>query len=511
MKIETRLGRIEEIKAELLVIGLYQGEESLPEPLKRLDKALKGLIMKSIKSGEFRGKLCETLIFHTMGLIPARLLMIVGLGEREKYTLDSLRKAMATAAGKSREINIEAISAFADIYLDGGHKAGLITRTMIEGMWLGLYRYREYKVEKEEGKDIKGLQVVTEERRLRREMGSGARRGLILAESVGYVRDLNNRPGNRATPDHLAREARSIVRKYGVACKVLGVKEMERLKMGGMLAVGSGSRTQPRMIVLQHKGGRSAGDVVVLVGKGITFDSGGISIKPSLDMDKMKYDKSGGVAVMGVLVASARLGIPVNVTGIIPAVENLPGGSAYRPGDILTMGSGKTVEVISTDAEGRLILADALAYGRKFKPSVMIDIATLTGACVIALGTVAAGLMGNDEDVMRDLIEAGERTGEQLWRLPLWDEYREFLKSEVAELKNVGGRDGSVITAGMFLKEFVGDIHWAHLDIAGTAWATKGKPYVPRGPSGMGVRLLVEYLEMRAAGSRHTGKRKKAS
>ena len=502
MKLGVRAGKIDEIRTELLVVGRFEGKHSLSPSLGRINRKLRGMIKENIDSGEFSGKPNEIVLLHTMGLIPASRVMLVGLGKKDDFKLDTLRKAMATAATRARGIGASSVL----VDMDGIRKAGpsveLLARTMVEGAILGLYRFTEFKKPKDdEKKEIKALQIVSEDSRVRSASRKGLSEGEIVGETVCYVRDINSRPGNYATPEYLARQSRSIARKYGLSCKVLNMKEIERLKMGGILAVGSGSRLQSKLIVLQHKGGRSTGEHIVFVGKGITFDSGGISLKPGLDMDKMKYDKSGGVTVMGVMGAVARLGIPINVTGIIPAVENLPGGSAYRPGDILTTYSGKTVEVMNTDAEGRLILADALAYGVKLKPSFMVDIATLTGACVIALGSVAAGVMGNNDELVDDLIKAGEGTGERIWRLPLWDEYGKALKSDFAELKNVGGREASVITAGMFLKEFVSDVPWAHLDIAGTAWADKEGPYVPKGPSGSGVRLFIDYLEKRAARS----------
>ena len=503
MRVDVKSGKLDDVKTDVMIIGHFEGKSALPSHLKRVDKALKGSLKGSIQSGEFKGKPNEMLILHTMGLIPASRLMLVGLGKKEKFALDVLRKAIATASKKAREISCRTVSIDIGAYANGIQPVDQISRTIVEGAMLGLYRFREYKTSRDgDGGEVRSLQIIAEDARLLADARRGSREGRIIGDSVYFVRDINNRPGNWATPEHLARQARAIARRDGLSCRVLDRRGIERLKMGGILAVGAGSRNESRLIILRHNGGRPKDGVIVLVGKGITFDSGGISIKPSLDMDKMKYDKSGGVVVMGVMSSIARLRLPVNVVGIIPAVENLPSGTAYRPGDVLKTYSGKTVEVISTDAEGRLVLADSLAYGLKFAPSVMIDIATLTGACVVALGTLAAGLMGNDDELLNELYESGMRTGERVWRLPLWEEYGELIKSDVAELKNAGGREGSAITAGYFLKEFVGNCHWAHLDIAGTAWTTTGEPDVPRGPSGMGVRLLVDFLERRAKAGR---------
>ena len=512
MKVEVKSCKLDEVKAELMIIGRFEGERSLTPSLRRIDRALKGMIKEGIESGEFKGKPNEVLLLHTMGLIPTRRLLLVGLGKKEKFSLDILRRAVATAAKRGRDINVGTISVNMGADVKDNHPVERLAGAAVEGAMLGLYRFREYrKDEKDSEGEVRSLQLIVEENKALGESRRGAREGRIIGESVCYVRDLNNRPANLATPDYLARQARSIARKYGLKYRVLNASDMERKKMGAILAVAGGSKRQPRLIVLQHRGGGPSGRNIVLVGKGVTFDSGGISIKPGTNMDKMKYDKSGAVVVMGVLSSVARLGIPINVIGIIPAVENLPGGSAYRPGDILKTYSGKTVEVINTDAEGRLILADALAYGLTFKPSAMIDIATLTGACVVALGNLVAGLMGNDDQLLEEIVESGERTGERVWRFPLWDEYRDLIKSDFADLKNSGGREASVITAGMFLKDFIGEVPWAHIDIAGTAWTKEGGPYVPRGPSGMGVRLLVDFLERKATAGRKSTRREKKS
>lgn len=499
MKIAVKSGKVDKIRAELTILGRFEDEKSMAPSLARLDKSLKGIVKESIDSKEFKGKPNEILLLHTIGLVPARRLMLVGLGKKGEFRLDTLRKAMSTAARRGNAIHVKSIMIGLEIDKIRDHPVENLARATVEGLLLGLYRFGDYNSGENDAVEVESVQLVVEDPKSLRAVGKGVKEGQIIGESVNLSRDLNNTPGNKATPEYLANQARSIARRCGLACNVMNHRELEKRKMGAILAVGGGSGRKPRLIVLQHKGGGRAGEKVVLVGKGVTFDSGGISIKPGADMDKMKYDKSGAVVVMGVMSAVARLGIPLNVIGIIPAAENLPSGTAYRPGDILETYSGKTVEVINTDAEGRLIMADALSFGLKYKPSAMIDIATLTGACVIALGSLAAGLMGNNDDLQAELVESGERTGERLWRLPLWDEYREFLKSEHAEIKNVGGREGSVITAGKFLQDFVEDVPWAHIDIAGTSWSDKGGPYIPKGSTGMGVRLLVDFLEHRAA------------
>jgi len=315
----------------------------------------------------------------------------------------------------------------------------------------------------------------------------------IVCDGVALARDLVNAPGNAKSPEVLAERCRSEALAAGVACTILDRAALEAEGMGGILGVAQGSAREPRLIVLEYRG---AGEEkpLALIGKGIVFDAGGISLKPAEKMDEMKMDMAGGAATLAAVITAARLGLRLNLVGIIPAAENLPSGTAIRPGDILTSLAGKTIEVINTDAEGRLLLADALAYARRFHPRVMIDLATLTGACIIALGSQASAILGNDEPLIRSLIRAGEASGERLWQLPLWDEYAKQLKSDIADLKNTGGRPAGTITAAAFLQAFVKGCPWAHLDIAGTAWEEKGRPCVPKGGSGVGVRLLIEWL-----------------
>jgi leucyl aminopeptidase len=320
-------------------------------------------------------------------------------------------------------------------------------------------------------------------------------RGIVLA------RDLVSHPGNVVTTGYLAKSAQELAARHKLACKVLEMKELERLGMNALLAVGKGSAEPPRLIVLEYRGATRKEHPIVLVGKGITFDSGGISIKPGAGMEEMKTDMAGCAAVMGAIEAAAGLKLPVNLVAILPTAENMPDGKAYKPGDVITSMSGQTVEITNTDAEGRLILCDALHYALKYKPGVMIDLATLTGACVVALGHEASGMMGNDQGLLGDLKKAGERSGERVWELPLWDSYGEVMKSDIADLKNAGSRDGGSITAGWFLKQFVGKTRWAHLDIAGTAWGDKARPYTPKGATGVGVRLLIEYLRGNVSGA----------
>ena len=316
----------------------------------------------------------------------------------------------------------------------------------------------------------------------------------IVADAVNFTRHLINEPANVMPPRQLAAQAREIARQGKFRCQILGPAEIKKHKMGGIIAVSQGSHEPPQLIILEYGTAHKKAGTICLVGKGVTFDTGGISIKPSRDMEKMKYDMSGAAAVIGILKAASRLKLPLHIIGIAPCVENMPGGGAQRPGDIIKMYNGKSVEVINTDAEGRLILADALAYAERFKPKALIDMATLTGACAVTFADKAIGLMGNDHALIERIRKAGETTGERCWELPLWDEYFEIIKGHHSDIMNAGSGYGGTITAAMFLKEFVTSKSWAHLDIAGTAWVDSNKPYNTRGATGVGVRIILEFL-----------------
>jgi leucyl aminopeptidase len=371
------------------------------------------------------------------------------------------------------------------------------------------YRFERYRKRPDDAPgDVESVAFSVERPAEVRAGRTAARAGVILAESQNIARDLSNQPANALPPAALAREAQRVGREVGLRVRVLGVPELKRREMGAILAVGSGSSHPPRLVVMEHnapgrgkKAPRRRLPTVCIVGKGITFDSGGISIKPSARMDEMKHDMSGAAAVVGALRACALLRVPAHVVGVIGAAENMPSGTAYRPGDIVTSMSGKTIEVMNTDAEGRVVLADALHYARtEFEPQAILDLATLTGACVVALGKWATGLFGNNERLVERVRRAGETTAERAWPLPLWEEHRKHVRSEVADLKNAAGRDAGSSTAAAFLGAFVGDTPWVHLDIAGTGWTGKPGPYQPRGATGVGVRLMLEVLrEWRSA------------
>lgn len=424
-----------------------------------------------------------------------RKVTLIGLGKKDKLSLRGLRAALYSigkTAKKQRDRSIAITVPYAIPDLDSADA----TRAIADYLSQTDYKYDEYLTVK---KDEDGHRPINAtlipladlDRKSLKQIETEAR---ALRSGIRTVRDLGNAPANLVTPTRLAERAEEIARSVGVKAMVYGRKEIERMKMGGLLAVNRGSAEEPRFIVLEYSP-RKARKHVALVGKGITFDSGGISIKPAEKMEEMKFDMCGAAAVIGTIEAAAKLELPVRITGAIPSTENLPSGSAYKPGDIITMMNGKTVEIVNTDAEGRMILADALHYASQLKPDHLIDYATLTGACVVALASEAAGLFSNDDELARKLIESGERVGERLWRMPVWDEYKDLIRSDWADMKNSGGRWGGAITAALFLKEYVNCPSWAHLDIAGTAYAEHETPREARGATGAGVRVTVAFLE----------------
>jgi len=471
----------------LLAVGLHK-DESIPQEL--------GGAAASILDEDFSGKEGETaLIYAPEGLAAGRLLL-VGLGERAAFTLEKLRRAAATAARRARALKLDEAS-FA-LPLPEGSGTHEAAEAAAEGAALGLYSFDRYKTNAE-SRELDTLTLISDDEGA---TAAGAASGVKLAAAALLARDLANEPSNAATPEYLAGKAREIAERYGMEATVLDRAGIEAEGLTGLATVGRSATNEPRFIVLEHHKDEDGAPPIVLVGKAVTFDSGGISIKPSSGMQDMKYDMSGGAAVLGVMEAVGALDLPLNVVALVPATENLPGGNAFKPGDVLELHSGKTVEIVTTDAEGRLILADALSYARRYQPAAVVDCATLTGACHVALGDHASGLMGNDDDLISEIQAAGEAAGERAWPLPLFEEYTEQIKGNTADLKNSGGRYGGALTAGAFLKEFT-DYPWAHLDIAGTAYSSMQKnAYTPKGASGTPARLLVEFLRGRSGDSR---------
>ena len=489
MKIVVKTERIEDIKTDAIAIGLF--EKQGIERYKGLDRAADGLISILIKRGEFKGKADEMLFLISPAGLKAKRMLLLGLGEKKKFTVDKLRQASAKAG---QEMRSKGLKNFAMPVLSIQEDKKRIGQAIAEGLLLGLYQFEEYKTEKKEEKKIDNVIIAVEKREDEEKIKKGVKVGEILSEANNFTRNLVNRPSNDKTPIMLADEARRMAKRYGLSCRVLDEREIKRLKMGGLIGVSKGSKEPPRFIILEHNRNKKGLDTIVIIGKAITFDSGGISIKPSENMEKMKYDMSGGAAVMGAMMTAAGLKLPLHIVGLIPATENLPSGTAQKPGDVVRMIDGKTVEIISTDAEGRMILGDALGYAKRYKPKAVIDLATLTGACVIALGNDAIGMMGTDDKLKERIKRAGELSYERVWELPLWEEYGELIKSDIADMKNVGGRPAGTITAGYFLSRFIEGSPWVHLDIAGTAWEEKGSPYKPKGATGVGVRLLSELF-----------------
>lgn len=493
MDVKVKRGQVEREPAEALVLTHYEEESRLEQDAAVVDKALRGRLSELLKSGEFEGKSNQCVLLHTAGEIPAKRVVLVGLGKKKEARLDGLRQAMATAAKRVRQAGarsfVTPVPSLPRIPL------GDLAQGMVEGAILGTYEFTVYRHEnKQDARELQLMTILQRDRNGVSEIESGSDRGQVSAEATALVRDLCNHPANVMTPTRLAEEAQKIDRERGVKTTVLERRHMEKLGMGAILGVARGSQEPPKFIILEYKCGDRKRRPIALVGKSITFDSGGISLKPAENMEQMKADMTGGAEVLATIWAAARLRLPLNLIGILPATENMPGGRATKPGDILTTLSGKTVEVQNTDAEGRLILADGLAYATRYKPQALIDVATLTGACMVALGQFAIGMLGNDDALKRELQRAGEKAGERVWEMPLWDEYFEQLRSDVADMRNIGGRGGGMITAALLLSKFVGDSPWAHLDIASTDWSDRERPYIGKGPTGTGTRLLVQYL-----------------
>jgi len=502
MKVILQRGRLEAFPSEAVVGFHFEGDETLSRETEVIDKACGGLIFEVIQSGDFHGELYQHSLIYTKGTIPAKRILLMGLGKRRAFHLDKWRGAVSKAAQFLRDKGVREFSLCP--YLRGERNIRIedFSQGLVEGIYLGLYQFNEFKTEEREKiKEVKQVHLVIPDEKRISHIQKVVDAAEIISRAVYLTRDLVSRPANRKTPSMLAQVAKEVAEKNGLRWKILNMDEMKELGMGALLAVASGSHESPKFIILEYKPRKRGLDTVVVIGKAITFDSGGLSLKPSENMDKMKHDMGGGAAAIGIMQAASQLKLPLHLVALIPATENLPSGSAYRPGDILSSLSGKTIEVISTDAEGRLILADALAYSQRIKPKAIIDLATLTGACVIALGQNVAGMMGNDRGLKARVRRAADRTGEKVWELPLWEEYEEQLKSEVADIKNVGGRPAGTITGGAFLKKFVGEYPWVHLDIAGPVWAEKDKPYIPKGATGVGVRLVVQLLRDWKVGS----------
>jgi leucyl aminopeptidase len=491
MKIIVAAGKLENQKTNGAVLPLFEDEEP-GHSAARADKALGGVISRLIKRGDFKARSGAVHLLYSGGAFAAERLVLAGLGKRGDFTQNRLRQASGKAMAALRSAGAQNVVFCIDGLGKDHEETG---QAVAEGCLLGLYRFLKYKtVDENNGKkELRKATLLTETPSAVKPVLRGVKTGEAIAGAAMMARDMVSSPPMDMTPAVIAEKARELARSFGLRLRVLERKQMEKLGMGALLGVAAGSATPPKFIIVEYrKGGKKP--FIALVGKTITFDSGGISIKPAENMDKMKDDMSGGAAVLGAIRAAASLRLPLNIVGLLPATENMPGGRAYKPGDVLRTLSGQTIEVLNTDAEGRLILSDALAYACRYKPAVIVDIATLTGACGIALGNEAIGMLGTDETFKQKMREAGNRTGERVWELPLWEEYYEQIKSDIADMKNTGGRAGGVITAAALLSKFVQKYPWVHLDIAATAWTDKDRPYTPKGATGVGVRLLTQFL-----------------
>ena len=491
MEIKVVAGDITRIKADAVIVNLFEGVKQPGGATGAVDQALGGAITKLIAENEVKGKLNELTLIHTLGKLEAGRVLVAGLGKQEKFTLDSIRGLMAEACKYLRKLGVKRAATIVHGAGIGGLDAEKAVQAIAEGSILGLYTFRRHITKESEHGEIEELLIVERDESKVAGLERGLKRGRIMAEATNFARNMINEPANHMTPSDMAQVARDVAAKYGLECTVLEREEMKNLGMGALLGVAQGSKQPPKFIILSYRGGDPSASTLGLVGKGLTFDSGGISLKPSEAMDEMKGDMAGGATVIAAIKAIAELKLKINVMGLIPATENLPGGAALKPGDVLKAMSGKTIEVVNTDAEGRLILADALSYGRKQGLTPLIDVATLTGACRVALGDICTGAFGNNQELISKVIKAGEEAGEKIWQLPMFEEYKEQNKSEVADIKNSGGRYGGAITAAQFLAEFSQDTPWTHLDIAGTSYATKEKAYLIKGATGAVVRTLV--------------------
>ncbi len=492
MEIRVEKGRAEKFPCELLLLFSFEFPEPLEGPIKSADLEWKGFISSLMNQGDFKGELFERRLFYTQGALPAKRILLTGLGKRGEFDLEKWRGAASKAGQYLRDAGIKKFAL--QIKKFDRLPEEELAESFVTGLLLGTYQYNELKtLEREKIKEIDEGIILGETAIELKLLKNGVETGRIIGEAVCGAKDLVNGPSNKITPTLLAEKAQQIAKDHGMGIQVLEVSQAEAMGMGAFTAVAKGSQEPGKFIILEHNKNKGF-DTVALIGKGITFDSGGISIKPSEGMERMKDDMSGAAAVLAMMQAASKLEIPLHLVGIIPATENLPSGKAYKPGDVLKTLSGQTVEVISTDAEGRLILCDALTYSLRYQPKAIIDLATLTGACVVALGDFVIGLLGNDASLSKRIEEASEKTGEKVWRLPLWDEYFEYLKSDVADFRNVGTRAAGAIIGGIFLSKFVEKIPWVHLDIAGPAFIEKDRPYVPKGGTGVGVRLVVQML-----------------
>jgi leucyl aminopeptidase len=495
VEFSIKSGSPEKQRTACVVVGVFEPRK-LSTPAEIIDRAANNYLSDILRRGDMEGKAGSTLLLHNVAGTLCDRILLVGLGKEREFREKEYRSAIATAVRTLNETGgFDGTLYLTELPVRKRDVAWRIRQaTMV--VFETLYRFDQLKSKKDEVR--RPLRKITYAVESRGELGAAeaaVAEAAAISEGIALAKDLGNMPGNICTPAYLAEQARTIAKEFKLGVEVLERADMEKLGMHSLLSVARGSHQPPKLIVLHYSGGKKEDKAVVLVGKGITFDSGGISLKPGAEMDEMKYDMSGAASVLGTLRAVAQMKLPLNVVGVIPTAENMPGGSASRPGDIVTSMSGQTIEILNTDAEGRLILCDALSYAERFDPDCVIDIATLTGACVIALGHVVSGLLANNDGLAREIVDAGQDAYDRAWQLPLLDDYQEQLKSNFADMANIGGRPAGTITAACFLSRFTAKYEWAHLDIAGTAWKS-GKD---KGSTGRPVPLLTHFLLARAA------------
>ena len=494
MEFSIKSGSPEKQRSACVVVGVFEPRKlSLPGEL--LDSASKNHLSDIIRRGDMEGKAGTTLLLHNVPGTLCDRVLLVGLGKEKEFREKEFCQAIRIAVKTLNETgSFDGTVFLTETQVRKRSVAWRIRQATIVAQE-AIYRFDQFKIKKDEvRRPLRKLTFAVERRSELAPAEEALQQGLAIAEGMALAKNLGNRPGNVCTPAHLAETAMSMAEAHSLQCQVLERADMEALGMGSLLSVAKGSHLPPKLIVLQHKGGKADDKPVVLVGKGITFDTGGISLKPGPEMDEMKFDMCGAASVLGAIKAAAVMKLPINLTVVVPAAENMPGGAASKPGDIVTSMSGQTIEILNTDAEGRLILCDALTYVERFEPDTVIDVATLTGACVIALGHVASGLFANKDSLARDLLDAGEEANDRAWQMPLWEDYQEQLKSNFADMGNIGGRAAGAVTAACFLSRFTKKFDWAHLDIAGTAWKSGGD----KGATGRPVPLLTHYLLQRA-------------
>ncbi len=502
MEVTVESGNVAEWAGEAVVVNLFEGVTAPGGATGAVDRALDGAISQLIADGEIRGKSGEMTVVHTLGKMPPKRVLVAGLGERSDFDLDAVRSATAESCRSLRRIGVRRVATIAHGAGIGGLDAASVGQALAEGALLGLYRFDRFKSSSDDRRDVDGVTIVELDADKREALEKGVARGAVIAKAVNLCRDMANEPPNSMTPTRMAEAALEVANESGLEMEVLDRPQMVELSMGALLGVAQGSDEPPKLIVLRYRGDPDdESGSLGLLGKGITFDSGGLDIKSASGMATMKGDMAGGAAVIAAIGALGQLKPKINVTAIVAATENMPGGGAQRPGDVVRTMNGKTIEITNTDAEGRLVLADAMAYARKLGLSRLVDVATLTGAVVVALGNSYTGVFGNDQGLVDQVVAAGRRQGELMWQLPLHDGYREGYKSDVADIQNTGGRGAGSIVGAQIIGEFADGASWVHLDIAGVSRTTSGRGYSPKGATGTPVRTLVALAEELAANS----------